>query len=78
MKRPLFEAVAATELAKVESSPYWPPNIVKLAKEYSHGGVGLPPGTKTIIDNDGGNPHQLVLVDQSGHGNHRYLGQGLW
>ena len=54
-----FEALAATELAKVESSPYWPPNIVKLAKEYSHGGVGLPPGTKDIIDNDGGNPHQL-------------------
>jgi len=54
------EAVAATELAKLESSPYWPPNIVKLAKEYSHGGVGLPPGTKTIIDNDSGNPHQLA------------------
>jgi PPE-repeat protein len=54
-----FEALAATELAKAESSPYWPPNIVKLAKEYSHGGVGLPPGTKDIIDNDGGNPHQL-------------------
>ena len=53
-----FEALAATELAKVESSPYWPPNIVKLAREYSHGGVGLPPGTKDIIDNDGGNPHQ--------------------
>src|SRR5580693_10449346 len=55
-----FEALAATELAKAESSPYWPPNIVKLAKEYSHGGVGLPPGTKDIIDNDGGNPHQLA------------------
>ena len=54
-----FAALAATELAKAESSPYWPPNIVKLAKEYSHGGVGLPPGTKDIIDNDGGNPHQL-------------------
>jgi len=54
-----FEALAATELARAESSPYWPPNIVKLAKEYSHGGVGLPPGTKDIIDNDGGNPHQL-------------------
>jgi PPE-repeat protein len=53
-------ALAATQLAKAESSPYWPPNIVKLAKEYSHGGVGLPPGTKTIIDNDSGNPHQLA------------------
>lgn len=53
-----FEALAATELAKAESSPYWPPNIVKLAREYSHGGVGLPPGTKHIIDNDSGNPHQ--------------------
>jgi PPE-repeat protein len=53
-----LEALAATELAKAESSPYWPPNIVKLAREYSHGGVGLPPGTKQIIDNDSGNPHQ--------------------
>ena len=53
-----LEALAATELAKAESSPYWPPNIVKLAREYSHGGVGLPPGTKHIIDNDSGNPHQ--------------------
>jgi PPE-repeat protein len=53
-----LEALAASELAKAESSPYWPPNIVKLAKEYSHGGVDLPPGTKTIIDNDSGNPHQ--------------------
>jgi PPE-repeat protein len=53
-----LEALAATELAKAETSPYWPPNIVNLAKEYSHGGVGLPPGTKTIIDNDSGNPHQ--------------------
>ena len=55
-----LEAVAATELDKITSSPFWPPNIVKLAKEYSHGGVGLPPGTKQIIDNDSGNPHQLA------------------
>ena len=53
-----LEALAAADLAKFESSPYWPPNIVKLAREYSHGGVGLPPGTKHIIDNDSGNPHQ--------------------
>ncbi len=52
-----FEALAATELARAESSPYWPPNIVKLAKQFSHDGQ-LPPGTKQIIDNDGGNPHQ--------------------
>ena len=50
------EAVAATELAKIESSPYWPPNIVKLAKQFAHDTI--PPGTKQIIDNDAGNPHQ--------------------
>jgi PPE-repeat protein len=50
------EAVAATELAKITSSPYWPPNIVKLAKEFAHDTI--PPGTKQIIDNDAGNPHQ--------------------
>ena len=50
------EALAATELAKIESSPYWPPNILKLAKAYAHDTI--PPGTKQIIDNDSGNPHQ--------------------
>ena len=51
-----FEALAATELAKITSSPYWPPNIVKLAKQFAHDTI--PPGTKQIIDNDAGNPHQ--------------------
>jgi PPE-repeat protein len=50
------EALAATELAKIESSPFWPPNILKLAKAYAHDTI--PPGTKQIIDDDSGNPHQ--------------------
>jgi PPE-repeat protein len=52
------EALATAELAKITSSPYWPPNILKLASEYAHNLV--PPGTKGIIDNDSGNPHQLA------------------
>ncbi len=51
-------ALGAMQLAKAESSPYWPPNILKLASEYAHNTI--PPGTKGIIDNDSGNPHQLA------------------
>jgi PPE-repeat protein len=51
------EAVAAVELANVSSSPYWPPNILKEATDFAHDTV--PPGTKDIIDNDGGDPRML-------------------
>jgi PPE-repeat protein len=54
-----FAALAATFLDNITGSPYWPPNILKLVNEYDHGGAGLPPGTKTIIDNDSGTPHEL-------------------
>ena len=53
-----LEAVAAADLNKITSSPVWPPNILKLASEYAHNTI--PPGTKGIIDNDSGNPHQLA------------------
>ena len=54
-----LEALAASFLDKITGSPYWPSNILKLVNEYDHGGAGLPPGTKTIIDNDSGTPHEL-------------------
>jgi len=50
-------AVAAAELANITSSPYWPPNILKEATDFAHNTV--PPGTKSIIDNDAGNPRML-------------------
>ena len=52
------EALAASEWNKITSSPFWPPNILNLASEYAHNTI--PPGTKEIIDNDSGNPHQLA------------------
>jgi len=50
------EALVASDLNKITSSPFWPPNILKLASEYAHNTI--PPGIKGIIDNDSGNPHQ--------------------